>query len=169
MRPPASALVLLLVTLAPGCGDYSAPTVIPTPTPSPEPGAVVAGAHTGPTEISFLSAEPSPGATIDGCGRDASGCRGRVRMLFRLLSASGGPVLDAIGYLHATNLLACHRGATGAFELQPGMARELEVVFDQADPACGVPATIANMKLVLNAPVQTASLQEWAVRYELRP
>jgi len=169
MRPPASALVLLLVTLAPGCGDYSAPTVIPTPTPSPEPGAVVAGAHTGPTEISFLSAEPSPGATIDGCGRDASGCRGRVRMRFRLLSASGGPVLDAIGFLHATNQLACYRGASGALELQPGVAREVEIVFDQADSACSVPGTIANMKLVLNAPIQTASLQEWSVRYELRP
>jgi hypothetical protein len=129
----------------------------------------VAGAHTGPTEITFLAAEPAPGSTIEGCGRDASGCSSRVRMRFRLLSASGGPVLDAIGYLHAMNLLACHRGATGAFELQPGVAREVEIVFDQADPACGVPATIANMKLVLNAPVQTASLQEWSVRYELRP
>jgi hypothetical protein len=135
----------------------------------PEPGAVVVGVHTGPTAITFLAAEPTPGATIDGCGRDASGCRGRVRMRFRLLSASGGPVLDAIGFLHATNLLACHRGAAGAFELQPGVAREVEIVFDQADPACGVPASIAHMKLVLNAPVQTASLQEWAVRYELRP
>ena len=43
------------------------------------------------------------------------------------------------------------------------------IVFDQPDAACGVPATIANMKVVLNAPVETASLQEWAVRYELRP
>jgi hypothetical protein len=169
MRPPAFALSLILVTLGPGCGDDSAPTVIPTPTPSPGPGAVVAGAHTGPTEITFLSAEPSPGATIEGCGRDASGCRGRVRMRFRLFSASGGPVLDAIGFLHATNLLACYRGATGALQLQPGAAREVEIAFDQADAACGVPATIANMKLVLNAPVETASLQEWAVRYELRP
>jgi hypothetical protein len=32
-----------------------------------------------------------------------------------------------------------------------------------------VPATVSDMKLVLNAPVETASLQEWAVRYELRP
>jgi hypothetical protein len=29
MRPPASALVLLLVTLGPGCGDSPAPTVVP--------------------------------------------------------------------------------------------------------------------------------------------
>jgi hypothetical protein len=149
------------------------PTVVPTPTPTipptPGPGAVVIGAHTGPTQITFLAAEPAPGSTIDGCGRDATGCSGRVRMRFRLLSASGGPVLDAIGFLHATNLLACHRGATGFLELQPGVAREIEIVFDQPDPVCGVPATIANMKVVLNAPVQTTGLQEWAVRYELRP
>jgi hypothetical protein len=176
MRPPGSALVpLLFVLLALGCGEDGTPTVVPTPTPAPTPaptptpGGVVIGAHTGPTEITFLSAEPSPGATIDGCGRDARGCSGRVRMRFRLLSASGGPVLDAIGFLHATNQLACYRGATGPLELQPGVAREIEVVFDQPDPVCGVPTSIAHMKVVLNAPVQTASLQEWAVRYELRP
>jgi hypothetical protein len=164
---------MLLATLAAGCGEQAAPTVVSTPTPatspSPGPGVVVAGVHTGPTEITFLAAEPPPGSTVEGCGRDASGCSGRVRMRFRLLSASGGPVLDAIGFLHATNLLACYRGSTGAFELQPGVAREIVVVFDQPDPVCGVPATIANMKLVLNAPVETAALQEWAVRYELRP
>jgi hypothetical protein len=174
MRPPASVLATLLaILLWHGCGDGSLPTVVPTPTPvpttTPEPTAVVAGAHSGPTEITFLSAEPAPGATVDGCGRDASGCSGRVRMRFRLLSAGGGPVLDAIGFLHATNQLACYRGATGALELQPGVVREIEIVFDQADPVCGVPGSISHMKVVLNAPVQTASLQEWAVRYELRP
>jgi hypothetical protein len=129
----------------------------------------VVGAHTGPTEITFLAAEPAPGATIEGCGRDASGCSGRVRMRFRMLSASGGPVLDAIGYLHATNLLACYRGTTGRLDLQPGVAREIVIVFDQPDPVCGVPASISHMKVVLNAPVQTDALQEWAIRYELRP
>jgi hypothetical protein len=174
MRPPAFALILVLgVALAAGCGGEGSPTATPTPVPSPSatptPGPVVVGAHTGPTEITFLAAEPAPGATIDGCGRDATGCSGRVRMRFRLLSASGGPVLDAIGFLHATNQLACYRGSTGRLDLRPGVASEIEIVFDQADPACGVPGSIAHMKLVLNAPVETASLQEWAVRYELRP
>jgi hypothetical protein len=129
----------------------------------------VVGTHTGSTAITFLAAEPPPGSTIDGCGRDATGCSGRVRMRFRLLSASGGPVLDAIGFLHATNQLACYRGSTGAFELQAGVAREILIVFDQSDAVCGVPASIAHMKVVLNAPVQTDALQEWAIRYELRP
>jgi hypothetical protein len=92
-----------------------------------------------------------------------------VRMRFRLLSASGGPVLNAIGFLHATNLLACYRGSTDRLDLSPGVPAEVEIVFDEPDPVCGVPATIATMKVVLNAPVQTDGLQEWAIRYELRP
>ena len=158
--------------LAAACGD-STPTAVPppsaTPSVTPPPGAVVVGAHTGPTQITFVSAEPAAGAAIDGCGRDARGCAGRVRMRFRLLSASGGPVLDAIGFLHATTKLACYRGATGRFDLAAGVPREIAIEFGEADPACFVPATISDMKLVLNAPVETASLQEWALRYELRP
>jgi hypothetical protein len=179
MRPPDRVRNLglaaaLAVGLAPGCSD-PAPTVVPAPPPTPTPvvtpapGSVIVGSRTGPTEITFLSAEPVPGATVDGCGRDASGCAGRVRMRFRLLSRSGGPVLDAIGFLHAMTKIACHRGSTGRLDLRPAVAQEVVIVFDQADPACGVPATISDMKVVLSGPVETASLQEWAVRYELRP
>jgi hypothetical protein len=46
---------------------------------------------------------------------------------------------------------------------------EVEIVFAEADDACGMPATIATMKVVLNAPGQTDGLQEWGIRYELRP
>ncbi|HEX9185754.1 MAG TPA: hypothetical protein VGB87_01695, partial [Vicinamibacteria bacterium] len=89
---------------------------------------------------------------------------------FRLRSAGGGPVLDAIGFLHATTKIACYRGSTGRLDLAPGVPAEITIVFDQPDAgACGVPATIANMKVVLSAPVQTDGLQEWAIRYELRP
>jgi hypothetical protein len=90
-------------------------------------------------------------------------------MRFRLLSASGGPVLDAIGFLHATNLLACYRGSTGPLTLRPGVAEDVEIVFDQPDAACGVPGSIATMKVVLNAPNEVAALQEWSIRYDLRP
>jgi hypothetical protein len=129
----------------------------------------VAGSHTGPTQIAFVAAEPPPGSTIAGCGANADGCTGRVRMRFRLLSSTGGPVLDAIGFLHATTKVACYRGSTGPLDLPPGVPTEVLIVFDQPDAACGVPVTIANMKVVLSAPVQTDGLQEWAIRYELRP
>ena len=172
MRTCGPALALLLAAFGLSCGDdapTAAPTPSPTPTPTPGPGSVVAGGHNGPTEITFLSAEPAPGSTIAGCGRDASGCSGRVQMRFRLLSAGGGPVLFATAFLHATNKIACERGTTGPFQLQPGVPTELVIVYDQPDPACGIPATISDMKLVVEGPVQTASLQEWAIRYELRP
>lgn len=173
MRSPRLALTLAAL-VASACGEGT-PTVVPTPTPAPTPtpvpvGAVVVGPHTGPTEITFLAADPPPGSTITGCGANAGGCSGRVRMRFRLLSAVGGPVLDAIGFLHATTKLACYRGSAGPLNLQPGVPAEVVIVFDQPDTAaCAMPATIANMKVVLNAPVQTDGLQEWAVRYELRP
>jgi hypothetical protein len=35
---------------------------------------------------------------------------------------------------------------------------DIELVFGEADDACGMPATIATMKVVLNAPVQNDSL-----------
>jgi hypothetical protein len=153
MRPSGRALALVAL-VACGCGDSAAP-ILPTPTPSPSPtplGDVLVGPRTGPTEITFLAADPPPGATITGCGPNASGCSGRVRMRFRLLSASGGPVLDAIGFLHATNKLACYRGSTGPLDLRPGVPSEIVVVFDQPDSAaCAIPASIANMKVVLRA------------------
>ena len=174
MRPSHVAVPLCLAALlASACGNGTS-TIVPAPPPpgfSPPPVTeVVVGPHTGPTEITFVAADPAPGSTIAGCGANASGCSGRVRMRFRLLSAAGGPVLDAIGFLHATNKLACYRGSTGPLELRAGVPAEVLIVFDQPDAAaCAMPATIANMKVVLNAPVQTDGLQEWAIRYEFRP
>jgi hypothetical protein len=153
-----------VVLLAFACGENAQPVAPPTPAPvpTPAPGDVVIGSRTGPTEITFVAALPPPGST--------SGCSGRVQMRFRLRSATGGPVLDAIGFLHATTKLACFRGSTGPLDLQPDVPTEILIVFDQPDDAaCAVPATIANMKVVLSAPVQTDGLQEWAIRYELRP
>jgi len=60
--------------------------------------------------------------------------------------------------------------ARGPLDLRPGVPAEVTIVFDQPDTAaCAIPVTIANMKVVLNAPVQTDGLQEWAIRYEFRP
>jgi hypothetical protein len=174
MRPWGLASILAFSLLHwTGCGDGT-PTVVPTPSPTPTATrtpdtGVVVGPHTGPTVITFLAADPAPGSTIAGCGSKTSGCAGRVRMRFRLVSASGGPVLNAIGYLHATNMLACYRGSTDRLDLAPGVPLDIEIVFDGFDDTCGMPATIATMKVVLNAPGITEGLQEWGIRYELRP
>jgi hypothetical protein len=138
MRTCGPALALLLVALGLSCGD-DAPTAAPTPspTPTPGPGSVVAGGHNGPTEIAFLSTEPALGSTIAGCGRDASGCSGRVQMRFRLLSAGGGPVLFATAFLHATNKVACERGTTGPFQLQPLVPTELVIVYTSRTTPAG--------------------------------
>ncbi len=173
MRPSGLSFLAVSLLLSTGCGNGT-PTVVTTPSPTPTgmtppPTGIVVGPRTGPTLITFVSADPAPGSTIAGCGSKASGCAGRVRMRFRLLSASGGPVLNAIGYLHATNKLACYRGSTDRLDLAPGVPLDVEIGFDGADDACGMPATIATMKVVLNAPIQTDGLQEWGIRYEFRP
>jgi hypothetical protein len=172
-RFPAAAAAACTLLL--GCGDegHTACCVVTPPpccvVPS-DPSSVPPGAHSGPTEITFLAADPAPGSTLAGCQPDASGCDGRIRMRFRLLNRTGGPVLDAIGFLHGSNKLACWRGTTGPFRLEAGVTSELLVVFDQRDPrACVAPSEIATMKLVVEGTVETASLQEWVVHYDLRP
>ena len=165
----------VIALLAIGCGgDSGGVSVSPSPPlPSPSPSdasGVTPGAHNGRTAITFLGAEPAPGATLTGCGRDGTACSGRIRMSFRLLNATGGPVLYTVAFLHATNLVACWRGDTGPLRLEAGVASDVSIVFDQPDTnACGAPADIATMKLVVVGPVEVDSLQEWAVRYALRP
>jgi hypothetical protein len=168
--PRASWLAAMaLAALGSGCGGET-DVLPPVPITTPSPAAVAIGAHTGRTEITVLEAQPAPGATLSGCGRDGTGCGGRIRMRFRLRNATGGPVLDAVAFLHATTLVACWRGSTGPFRLEAGAATELSIVFDQPDTAaCGAPADIATMKLVVVGPVEVDSLQEWAIRYTLLP
>jgi hypothetical protein len=163
-----SSALALAGLLGAGCGsETTVPMTPPSATPTSPP-AVSPGAHTGLTEITFLAAEPPPGSTLTGCLGDASGCDGRIRMRFRLRNPTGGPVLDAIGFLHTTSLLACWRGTTGPFRLEAG-ATEVLIVFDRREPACFAPSEIATMKLVVEGTVEVASLQEWAIRYDLRP
>jgi len=89
-------------------------------------------------------------------------------MAFELRSASGGPVLWVSGFLHATNLIACLSARTGFLELRPGEPALVELVFDRAD-RCATPVTIATMAVVVEGPVETASRQEWALRYTFAP
>ncbi len=167
IRSSALALVGLLGA---ACGvETTVPMAPPSATPTSPP-AVSPGAHTGLTEITFLAAEPPPGSTLTGCRADASGCDGRIRMRFRLRNATGGPVLDAVAFLHRTNHLACWRGTTGPLQLAAGVESDVVIVFDQRDPAaCTAPSEIATMKLVVVGPVEVDSLQEWAVSYALQP
>ncbi len=152
-----------------GSGEEGHTTCCVQPTPPATPSAANPGTHTGPTEITFLAADPPPGATLNGCQADASGCDGRIRMRFALRNPTGGPVLYATAFLHASNKLACWRSTSPPFRLEPGVTVELLAVFDQRDPTCAAPSEIATMKLVVEGTVEVASLQEWAIHYDLRP
>lgn len=167
--PAAIASCALLLACGDGEDEHT-PCCAPPPVTSPSPAAPgpTPGAHSGATEITFLAADPAPGSTLTGCRTDASGCDGRIRMRFRLRSPTGGPVLNAVAFLHAQNLLACWRATTGPFQLAAGDS-ELAFVFDQREPACAAPNSIETMKLVVEGTVEVASLQEWKIHYDLRP
>ena len=171
LKTPGVLITIVALLMAGACGEDSPPTASPTPTPSPGLSTeVVPGEHIGTTEITFLSAEPAPGSTLTGCGSSVSGCSGRVQMRFRFLAPGGAAVSNAIGYLHATNKSACFAGSTGALELQAGVPADVVITFGQPDDdGCDIPATIANMKVVLSAGVDGSALQEWGVQYEFLP
>lgn len=150
-----------------GCGG--SPAVGPTPTPSPTPGGlpgVVIGARTGVTRITFAGATPLPGATLTGCGATARGCAGRITVRLDLLSATGGPVIGAVFFLHDSNMRACLIGRAGAFELAPGTTRRVDVVLDQSDE-CGTPTDIRTADASIEGPNGIAARQEWGVVYTL--
>jgi hypothetical protein len=65
-------------------------------------------------------------------------------------------------------LRACLFGQTGPQALRAGQAEELEVLLDQADD-CRTPADIRTMAAVVEGTVETASRQEWGIRYTLLP
>ena len=163
-------LVSLALVVLGGCGGES--PSLPTPplaTPSPDPRLVVVpGAATGPTAIAFVSAEPSPGAALTGCGPGAAGCRGRLRMAFRLMPTGTGSVLWVRVFLHASSKRACFMATGEPLALRAGEARMVEVVFTEYD-ACATPFEIATMAAVVEGTVEVASRQEWAVHYSFMP
>jgi hypothetical protein len=167
-------LLVLLGITACGNGDdgpVGPPRPTPTAAPTPDPRTIaIPGASTGPTTITFLEAEPALGSTIGGCGPSLDGCPQSVRMRFRLLSPSAGPVLWVVGFLHGTNIAACFRGRAEGFTLEASQPQEVELLFDTPDlDACAPPATIAHLAVVVEGTVEVASRQEWAVWYQLEP
>jgi len=170
-----AALALAALLLASCSGDEATtPSVPASPTPSPTPPAVpglVDGASTGPTTIAFVSADPALGSTIAGCGANASGCAGRIRMTFRLTPGGTGPVLFCTGFLHAADKTGCLQARTGAFGLRQGEAQTVEVVFDQVDTGdrCRTPLDLTDLAFVVEGTIEVASRHEWALHYRLAP
>ena len=161
-----AVLVSLTLILLAGCGGEPplVPTVPDAPaTPDPRL-LVLPGRATGPTTIAFVSADPGPGAALAGCGPDATGCRGRVRMVLRLAPSGTGPVLIVRAFLHATSKRACLLASTGPLALRAGEATTVEVVFDDSD-ACATPFEIATMAVVVEGTIEVASRQEWSIHY----
>jgi len=172
-RVPAAVFVALALLAA--CGSERPTETRPSPTPSPTPSPGLPGATpgraSGPTAIVLVAADPPPGATIAGCGSDASGCAGRVRMSFRVTPTGSGPVLVSVGFLHAADKTACLQGRSGPSALQAGEPQTVEIVFDRPDEGgrCRTPLELTDLAFNVEGTIEVASRQEWAFRYRLVP
>jgi hypothetical protein len=144
------------------CRHPAEPTMV-------DPSAPVAGARTGPVTIEFISSTPAPGSTVAGCGPVIAGCAGKLRLSLRLRSTSAGPVLWTAATLHGANRQACLSAAGDGFTLAANSTTTLDLQFDQFDAGCALPFEVLNLAVVLEGPVQTASRQEFGVRYRFTP
>jgi hypothetical protein len=132
---------------------------------------VTAGRATGPTAIALVAVDPSAGSTITGCGSDAAGCAGRIRMTFRLTPSRSGAVLWCVVFLHAANKTACLQGRADGFTTRAGEPRDVDVVLDVPDRSgrCRTPLDLTDLAFNLEGTIEVASRQEWAIRYRLTP
>jgi hypothetical protein len=105
---------------------------------------------------------------VTGCGDFIEGCRERLRIFLDLHPPSTGHALYARVFLHASNQIACLLGQTGAFELEAGVPKRIEVVLDGAD-RCRTPVTFATMAGVVEGPVEVSSRQAWSLHYVFAP
>jgi hypothetical protein len=160
------AVVLAMAALV-ACGGDDGPTA-PTPTPT-DPNAPVAGRRTGPVLIEYVGASVAPGSTIAGCGPTIAGCAGRLRLSFRLRSASAGPVLGISATLHGANRVACLTARAAGFQLGANATVTLELVFDEVNPACALPFDSLDMGVTIEGTVEVASRQEFGIRYRFTP
>ena len=168
------ASAVIAAGLLVGCGASTPSPVGPgSPPPTASPGVpevpgVVRGTAEGSTTLWLTGADPLPGATLAGCGGGASGCAGRVRMTFRVVSPSGGPALGVLAFLHSDRMLACFKGLVGPLDLTPG-GQDVDVVFEPADTdeACPTPLDITHVAVVVEGPGSASGRQEWAASYHL--
>jgi hypothetical protein len=155
------------------CGSDGPTEPVPSPSPSPTPGlpGAIPGPGSGPTAIALVAADPPLGATIAGCGPDAAGCAGRIRLTFRLTPEGTGTALYGVGFLHAVDKTACLTGRTAAFNLQAGQPRELEVTFDEPDLSgrCRTPLELSDLAMNVVGNIEIDGHQEWALLYRLEP
>jgi len=123
----------------------------------------------GETDIRLVAAEPLPGSTLTGCGAGVSGCDGRIRMTLRLESAAGGSTLGLVAFLHSERAVACLRATFPPVLLDPGTARDVEVVFAPADSdeECFTPLDLTHLAVVVEGTAAVYGRQEWALRYHL--
>lgn len=157
--------VILAVACLASCDDH--PT---TPTPSPpDPNEPVAGPRTGPVLIEYAGASVAPGSTIAGCGPTITGCAGRLRLSFRLRSAGAGTVLFTGATLHGANKVACLSARGGGFQLAANTTFPVDLVFDEVNPACGLPFESLDMGVSVEGTVEVASRQEFGIRYRFAP
>jgi hypothetical protein len=153
-----------LAALAACGGEPPSPTKPPTPSPT----TVVSGLATGPTRIAFVSADPPAGTAVSGCGSNATGCAGRVRMVFRLTAVASGTAQSFRVFLNSDAKRTCFLASVNTVSLRAGEPLALQVVLDPSD-ACAVPFAITDMAAVLEGTVDFASRQEWAIGYTFAP
>ena len=134
----------------------------------PDASLVVAGTASGPTRIAFVSADPRPNTTVLGCGPDARGCPGRVRMVFRLTPSGTGSVQRFTASLHTVSRRACFTADSGPFDLRAGQEVSLQVVLDPAD-GCDTPLAITDLAANVEGTSEVASRQEWTIGYTFAP
>jgi hypothetical protein len=153
------------VPIAIACAACRATT---TPTPV-DPNAPAAGPHTGAVAIEYLTANVSPGSTISGCGAAIGGCAGRLRLSFRLRSASAGTVLSTSATLHGTNRRACLQARGAGFPLGANAVVTIDLTFDQVDTGCALPFDATDMGVNVEGTTEVESRQEFAIRYRFAP
>ena len=92
-------------------------------------------------------------------------------MTFRVEPTGSGSVLFYRAFLHATDKTGCLIAPAAGGALQAGMARTVEVVFDEPDTSgrCRTPLDLRDLAFGVEGTVEVASRQEWSLSYRLSP